>query len=272
MNLIVLTVILLSSDAFQSAFDDANAAYLKGDFEAAAAAYETLIAEGIEDADVFLNLGNAYFRLNRLGLAIVNYERALHLEPGLEDASENLALAVMRTRQKLAKHVPEPWAQNLLFWHFGLAHDTTRRCALLSWAAFWALLALRLWRPFPYWRATVAVVAVFAAAFALSSWYKAHPAALAVVVADDTPIRYGPSEAEEVIAMSAPNSSEKAEVRLYDGDRVTVESSAGKWLRVATVDGRRGWVPATALVLAGPPYARPENPQPTGANPGEGTS
>lgn len=257
MNVILLTTLLLGADAFQIAFDQANEAYLRGEFGAAAQGYEALIAENIEDATVFFNLGNAYFRQSRLGLAIVNYERALRIEPGLADARENLALAVMHTKQKMAKPVPEPWAQNLLFWHYGLAYDTTRLLAFSLWTAFWVLLAVRQWRAFPYWRGALAVLALLALAFAALTWVKAHPEPLAVIIADDTPLRYGPSEREEIVAFVPEGRADKAAALLFDGDRVVVEARADGWARVATVDGKRGWAPETAMLFVAPPYRAP---------------
>lgn len=258
MKLILLTSLFLGADAFQVAFDQANDAYLRGDFAAAVQAYEALLAEDIEDASVFFNLGNAYFRQSRLGLAIANYERALRLEPGLEDAQENLALAVMQTKQKTGKQLPEPWAQNLLFWHYGLAHDTTRLLAVAFWAVFWALVTLRQWRAFPYWRGAVAAMAVLTIAFTASVWAKAHPAPMAVVIADGTALRYGPSENEEIVAYAPEGRVEKTAAVLFDGDRVTVETRANGWARIATVDGKRGWAPESALVFISPPYRTPE--------------
>lgn len=254
MSWLLLTSLLLGADAFQITFDQANDAYLRNDFVAAAQGYEALIAEDIEDASVFFNLGNAYFRLSRLGLAIANYERALMLEPGLDDARENLALAVMRTKQKTGKSLPEPWAQNLLFWHYGIAFDTTRLLALVLWVAFWTLLTLRQWRAFPYWRGAAAAAAVLTVAFAASAWAKAHPTPLAVVIADDTALRYGPSESEQVVAFAPEGVAGKTAAILYDGDRATVEARANGWARIATVDGKRGWVPESALVFVNPPY------------------
>lgn len=269
MSLLLLTSLLLGADAFQVTFDQANDAYLRGDFAAAAEGYEALISENIEDASVFFNLGNAYFRLSRLGLAIANYERALRLEPGFDDAHENLALAVMRTRQKTGKALPEPWAQNLLFWHYGVARDTTRLLALVLWVTFWALLMVRQWRAFPYWRGAAAAAAVLAAAFAGSAWAKAHPAPMAVVIADDTALRYGPSESEQVVAFTPEGSADKTAATLFDGDRATVEARANGWARIATVDGKRGWAPESALVFVDPPYRAPQDTAATGANANE---
>ena len=73
----------------QSEFDAANAAYAEGRYEQAATIYQTLIDEQ-PDATLYYNLGNAHFKQGELAQAILNYERALRLQPNHKDAQYNL--------------------------------------------------------------------------------------------------------------------------------------------------------------------------------------
>ncbi|TAE59994.1 MAG: tetratricopeptide repeat protein [Bacteroidetes bacterium] len=73
-----------------------DAAYEAGNFEEALAQYEAVLAQGQESAGLYYNLGNTFYRLNRLGPSILNYERALKLDPGMKDARQNLILVRMR--------------------------------------------------------------------------------------------------------------------------------------------------------------------------------
>src|SRR5438105_6076073 len=79
--------------ADESAFNKANQAYAKGRFEEAANAYESLIQSGNWNANLFYDLGNAEYRLGDFGQAVLNYERALALEPRHPEAEANLRLA-----------------------------------------------------------------------------------------------------------------------------------------------------------------------------------
>ena len=56
---------------------EAEGAYREGNFAEAAAAYEAIIAQGKESAELYYNLGNAYFKQNNLGRSILFYNRAL---------------------------------------------------------------------------------------------------------------------------------------------------------------------------------------------------
>src|SRR5438045_7267095 len=79
--------------ADESAFTKANQAYADGRFEEAANDYESLIGSGNWNANLFYDLGNARYRLGDFGQAILNYERALALDPRHPEAEANLRLA-----------------------------------------------------------------------------------------------------------------------------------------------------------------------------------
>jgi len=64
---------------------------------------------GVADPRVLYNLANAYFKLGRLGPAILNYERALRLDPSDQDARDNLELARGQIRDRIEDaEVPYP--------------------------------------------------------------------------------------------------------------------------------------------------------------------
>ena len=74
---------LLGSSAFaqpHADFAKANQEYAQGHFKEAISGYEALVRAGQWSANVFYDLGNAYFRTGDFGRAILNYERALALE------------------------------------------------------------------------------------------------------------------------------------------------------------------------------------------------
>ncbi len=78
--------------------EQADSAYEKQDYVKATHIYENLLVKGV-DADVYYNLGNAYYRQQNYPAAILNYERALKYEPGHADAAYNLS--VVRTKANI---------------------------------------------------------------------------------------------------------------------------------------------------------------------------
>ena len=84
---------LARADRRDEAWRRGNEAYLHGDYAGAAAAYEELLHQGAVSADLYFNLGDAYFRKGALGAAIWAFEKAVSLDPDGEDARYNLAEA-----------------------------------------------------------------------------------------------------------------------------------------------------------------------------------
>lgn len=71
----------------------ADSAYSAENYPLAEKLYREAIKQHGTSASLFYNLGNAYYRQNRFGQAILNYERALKLDPSYGDARFNLSLA-----------------------------------------------------------------------------------------------------------------------------------------------------------------------------------
>src|SRR6266571_6899824 len=92
-------------------FAKANQAFAQGHFKEAIANYETLIRDGQWSANVFYDLGNAYFRTGDFGRAILNYERALALERHHPEATANLQIARDEAR---ALEMQQSWPERYL--------------------------------------------------------------------------------------------------------------------------------------------------------------
>ena len=75
--------------------------YQIGNFAQASQFYQQVVSGGYESPTLYYNLGNSYYRLGKIGYAILNYERAQKLAPGDEDIAHNLALANSRIVDKI---------------------------------------------------------------------------------------------------------------------------------------------------------------------------
>ncbi|RPH32540.1 MAG: tetratricopeptide repeat protein [Bacteroidales bacterium] len=96
LNTLIIGVLSINSlmavnvDALMS---DANKSYSDGKFDDAVKAYESIVKQGYRSDILYYNLGNAYFKTKNISAAILNYERALLLNPGDENTRFNLDLA-----------------------------------------------------------------------------------------------------------------------------------------------------------------------------------
>src|SRR4051812_17230234 len=77
--------------------------YEQKEYDSAVYYFEQLAAMKPKDAVVYYNLGNTYYRLNRIAPAVLNYERALKVDPGYKDAKDNLALTQNRIPNRIAE-------------------------------------------------------------------------------------------------------------------------------------------------------------------------
>ena len=79
---------------------DADSAYAAGRYQDAIRDYEALLKQGVS-ADLYYNLGNAYYRTEDITRAVLNYERAFQLSPGDKDIRHNLQMARSKTIDKI---------------------------------------------------------------------------------------------------------------------------------------------------------------------------
>jgi len=232
----LLTVALLASFAISFAaqamtpalaFEQANAAFVSGNFRAAIQQYEAILEHDGFSAPVLFNLGNACYRDGQFGAAILNYERAQVLAPHDRAIAANLRV----TRKKAG--VPAPALSEVEKAARVLTPNTLARLGSIVLTVF--CLAIGIGRFFPRFSrdeiktiASIAAVMLFlvATAFAI----RCREFQRAIVVPTKVPARIAPaSAATESFALKA-------------GEPVTVSKTYGQFILVRTPDGRSGWV------------------------------
>ena len=209
-------------------FYQANQDYKDGAYEKAATAYEQLIRGGAVSGSVLYNLGNCYFRMNRLGKAILNYERAKRLLPRDPDLDFNLRYAEDRIKDRLewtASFSIFEWLHALtlteIFWSFALIHFL-----------FWAALLLRLWVRSEWSLYTVIGLGLFWIILGVSTGMKWHQNAYdmrGVVTAPEITVHAGPNEKDTIL------------FKLHDGTMVTCEREESEWRLIQLTPEKRGW-------------------------------
>ena len=205
--------------------------------------FERIVREGeIQNGKLFYNIGNAYFRMDDLGRAILNYRRAEQFIPNDVNLNQNLAYARQRRVDNFEEPPEKRVLKTLFFWH----HDLSARArSILFGAAFvllWVALATRLFfrRPFLIW--IVSLSALTAALF-LSS--------LLVEMVSTGSNPSGVILAEEVIARKGDSQTYEPSFKepLHRGTEFLLIENRTDWLYVELPDGRRCWLPAEAVEL-----------------------
>lgn len=232
-TLVALSFLPIYQEGIQS-YDNKN-------YPASAGKFEELVYNRVYEPEVFHNLGNSYYKMGYLAPAIVNYERALRLDPGLEASRDNLRMAVSQTKRAMPKPAPDTLEESLYFWHGSWTTATSRRATFLCWTLAWLVVVSRIFRPLKYTRRIAAVLFVLSIILAGSWWYKSNPSEFAVANGDKIPVRYGPKQTDTV------------HFELFEGDRVYVDGHRDEWVRVMMSDGTRGWTRAEYLLSVWPP-------------------
>ncbi|MSP62106.1 MAG: tetratricopeptide repeat protein [Myxococcales bacterium] len=221
-----------------TAFERANQAYLHGDFKGAIDAYEQVVAAGVVHEDLHYNLANAYFRADRLGPAILHYERALLLDPSQEDTEANLKLArdtaAARWQDRLQGAEKDP------LWMRALAPFTLGGLTLIFLGLYCGLfllaLVVYLVRP-GFVRTALGVLLVFVGLGTLFAgsllggrWWLANRVEQGIVLPDELAVKEG------------SGADYQTSFLIHGGLRLRVTVREGEWIRVRLANGLEGWV------------------------------
>jgi tetratricopeptide (TPR) repeat protein len=222
--------------------DSANAAYARADYEKAAKLYEQVLSSGTEAAEVYYNLGNAYFKLNRLGPAILNYERAKKLSPGDEDINYNLEMANQRIVDKI-EPVPQLFIDE---WQNSFRNMFSETGWSIVCITTLALMLLMVWlyitgrtktmRQAGFWSSVLFLVIV------ITSFVMAGKQKNASLTENDAIIT-----SPAVTAKGSPSDNGTKLFIIHEGTKVHIEDTNGEWVEVKLANGNVGWLPLSSL-------------------------
>lgn len=235
-------LIPLSSHALTKA--DADSSYVRGEYQQAIKEYESLLKNGAS-ADLYYNLGNAYYRTENITKAVLNYERALLLSPSDRDIRFNLQMARSKTIDKIT---PE---QEMFFitWYRSLVNlasvDGWARTALWALALAIVLALLYLFSDRIWLRKVGFFGALFLIAIFVFSNIFAHQQKELLVNRKGAIVT-----ASSVTVKSTPDKKGTDLFILHEGTKVTItDSSMREWKGVRLADGKEGWIETKQIEL-----------------------
>ena len=236
-NMFIQDSILQGSVLPDSLYLSANELYQEGDYETALALYRRILDAGFESADLYYNMGNAAFRSNSIGYAILYYEKALKLDPFHRDALHNLEF-VSRYRVDTFEQVPRlfirTWIEQLV------RVFPERTWSILSLTLFALILASAVVYLFAR-RLPLKKTGFFTALFALLFFLVALFSGIAQhhhIQQPDAAIIVSPS----VVVRSSPSETGTELFILHEGTRVDLNERVTGWRNIRVIDGREGWI------------------------------
>jgi len=240
-NLAYILLFLTQLLAAQS-FDKGNALYRKGDYTAAAKEYEGILKQGEESAEVYFNLGNAYYKLDKVAPAIYNFEKALLLNPGYKDAEVNLAFANKMVIDDI-KATPKVGFSKIVHNLTGSYHYDTWAWMAVSFSVFFLLLFIG------YYLAGTTVLKriFFVGMFVALLGIVLNIIAAVYVKSQDS--RQNPAivYAEVVSVKGEPNAKSQDAFILHEGTKVNVTETVDNWKKIVLADDSVGWIEANAI-------------------------
>ncbi len=261
----------LTTDEAIKRFKDANDLYDQGEaaaaaqkpaqarklFQQAVAQYEAILDAGHHNGQIFFNLGNAYYRLGKIGKAIANYLRAQRLMPRSASVEENLRQALRLAEDKTAtRRVPE-LVSVMFFWYFLLNFDELLVATLVAYTVLAGLLLIMIFKRRVWLKHMSLWCGVIFAVLAVSLAAKFQRDVLTqrgVVTAKEVTVRYG-NGAHYTVKFTV---HEGAQCVLLDEQP---DGDGRPWLKAtflvemrktgedeaAPAEQRTGWVPASAV-------------------------
>ncbi len=242
LNILFCTFFLVLSfyakaDNGSDMFIKANELYSAEDYTAAIEAYNNILETGHESAALHYNLGNAYYKFNQLGEAILHYEKAALLSPYDEDIQFNLKIARQHTIDNISEIKPFFLAR----WWAGLRDSfSSNTWCIIGVSLFWiGIGGLIFWligqtRTLKKQGFLAGISAVVLSLFILTiAWQKSEiesDSGFAIIFK------------EQVALKNAPDNASGDILTLHEGTKVELLDKIGEWYKVRLMNGEQGWM------------------------------
>jgi tetratricopeptide (TPR) repeat protein len=242
-----LLLIIASSVVAQTSdelFNNANDLYKNENIEEAIELYKKIESQGIVSSELYYNLGNSYYKLNKVGPSIYYYEKALKINPLNEDVKNNLVFAkrlALDNIEELPKTIFQKFNKN---WLQKLSYnDWAIMTVVFSFLG--SLLFLFFYfsdspskKRFYFMTSTFSfLLLIFAFLITYNQYTVTKKNKVAIVFAIKTAVRNAPTlNSEEVFT-------------LHEGTKVIVLDRLDDWRKIKLADGKLGWIIADEIKL-----------------------
>jgi tetratricopeptide (TPR) repeat protein len=221
-----------------TSFEKGNTLYNQGEYKDAVEAYKAILDEGVHSAELYYNLGNAYYKLNEVAPSVYYYEKALQLAPNDNDIQNNLAFARNMTIDAI-QAIPEAGFSKFLN---GITNTMTfdgwAKTAVVFVCCFVVLFLgyyfayATLWKRLAFIGSMASLVLMaITLSLAFHKFNLDNNDKPAIVFAKESKVR------------SEPNTRSEEAFTLHEGTKVQILENVTNWRKIKLADGKTGWIP-----------------------------
>ena len=245
-KIVTITVFFISIVSFSQEtiklFAEGNTFYKTEDYSRAVEIYLAIEEQGFESTELFYNIGNCYYKMNKVAPSIYYYEKALKIDPSFEDARFNLAYAKRMTIdviEELPKTFLQRFSQNVI------QKFSFETLAITAVSASFLMAVLFLLYYFSGGIKTkllffnsailaffILLITVF---FAFSNYSTVQKNRQAIIFALQAEIKNAPTPSGEEV------------FELHEGTKVIILDELDDWKKIKITDGKTGWISSEDL-------------------------
>lgn len=229
--------LIAQSQSNDALFTQASKFYENAQYEEAVKLYEQIEKTEQHSSELYFNLGNSYYKLNKVAPSIYYFEKALKLDPKNEDAINNLAFA---NRMKLdaievmPKSVFEKFSNRFIY---ALNYNTWAWLAVIF--SFLGAILFLLYhfsyssgKKLLFFNTSIlsALLLIIALVFAYKTYNHKASQKGAIVFSQETEIK------------NAPTLNSDTVFELHEGTKVIVLDAIDDWKKIRLADGKTGWI------------------------------
>ncbi len=235
--LVIYTSAVFANTEVNSLMQSGNDLYKNNQYQSAIDEYNKLVKQGYEGTSLYYNLGNANYRLGKVGFAILYYEKALRFSPSDEDTKHNLAVAKLNIKDKVDE-LPPFFIFNI--WEGLLASFSVSGWTIIAYIIFILLLLSVIAYFFSRSGGQQRISFFVGIGFLILLFFSIS--LLAVKMNKEFNIKDGIIVENIVTVKSSPDNSSKDEFVIHEGLKVRLEDKVDNWVKIRLTDGKIGWI------------------------------
>jgi tetratricopeptide (TPR) repeat protein len=235
--LILLSPLSINASQVNATMEKGNIFYRDGEYEKAIEEFNKLVDEGYLGTSLFYNLGNSYYRIGKIGLAILYYEKALKLSPSDEDIKHNLNFASLSTVDRIQ---PLPTFFLFEWWETILGSFTENGWAYIIFILY--LLVIFLAGSYFFARSIRQQKLVLFSGVAALLVLAISISLLVVKINREATVKSGVILEQFVTVKSSPDPKSTDAFVIHEGLKVNLEDNLDEWIKIRLADGKVGWI------------------------------